>query len=33
MKELYSFIGFRDGKQVLTIIDVCLSDDREAYRM
>jgi hypothetical protein len=33
MRELYSFVGFRDGKQVLTIIDVSLNDDMEAYRM
>jgi hypothetical protein len=31
-KELFSFYGFKDDKQVLTIIDVELTD-KEAYSM
>jgi hypothetical protein len=32
MKELFTFVGFRQGQQVLTLVDVSLTD-REAYSM
>jgi len=32
MKELFTFVGFRQGQQVLTLVDVSLTD-KEAYSM